>query len=128
MYVLTDGGKTSSGFTKEKNDCTVRAISIAYQIPYEEAHIKLKDFGRKDGKACFNFAHFMNTKIVTTLKVTRSSKQRSLGSLQAFCNDHPTGRYVIRIAGHALAIVDGVIHDSWKPGPRTQIKDYWKVD
>jgi hypothetical protein len=128
MYNITDGGKTSSGFTNEYNDCTVRAISIAYQIPYAQAHAKLKDWGRKDGKPCMGFAWFMNDRMASTEKGVRPLRHRSLGTLQNFCKNHPTGRYVIRIKGHALAIVDGVINDSWKPAPRKQILEWWKVD
>lgn len=127
-YYITDGGKSSYGFTHEKNDCTVRAVSIAYQISYEEAHAKLKAFGRKDGHGCHYFAKFMNKNMPTTLAITRGWKEKSLGTINKFCKENPKGRFILRIRGHALAVVDGIVHDSWLPGSCSRILDYWKVD
>lgn len=30
-----------------------------------------------------------------------------------FCNPHPTGSYILRMAGHLSSCVDGVILDTW---------------
>lgn len=30
-----------------------------------------------------------------------------------FCGDHPTGTYILCTGSHILAVVDGVIYDSW---------------
>ena len=42
-----------------------------------------------------------------------------------FCLDHPTGRYVMAISGHVVAVVDGDYFDTWDSGDEVPVY-FWK--
>ena len=125
MYKISDGGKQAFGFTHEKNDCTVRAVSFAYGIPYNEAHAKLKSYGRKDGKG-FTFISFIESE-KKYINSEHSSYNYKIGTLRKFLQEHPTGTFILIKRGHAFAVIDGVVYDSWKPGMKTQILQWWQI-
>jgi len=45
-------------------------------------------------------------------------------TVMQFAETHPTGRYIISIANHATACVDGVILDSWNCGEKAIVGVY----
>lgn len=121
----SDGGRVASGFGFERNDCVVRAIAHAYEIPYAEAHAKMKALGREDKKPTyymrdkmkngFEFKHHMNFDGKRTI------------TLKTFLKRKYKGNYIIRIRGHALAVIDGVLVDSGIPRLGSHIVDIWHV-
>jgi hypothetical protein len=127
MYNITDGGKTKDGFHHEHNDCAVRAVAIACEIPYKEAHAKLKAHGRKDRGTTYNFVGFVAKKIKTQKKLKPTKGKASLGTLATFLKNNPKGTYIACKRGHAFAVVDGVVNDSWKVKMGSHIKFAWKV-
>lgn len=115
MFVRNDGGMKAAGFS-EHNDCAVRAYATFKDIPYSQAHGTFKFNGRKDRRA----TPFSVIKAI----LGDQPLQRGLtinGLLKAF----PKGRVYAVIRGHALAIVDGTINDTWKVGLKSRVKYYW---
>src|SRR5947207_9776266 len=47
-------------------------------------------------------------------------------SLERFCKAHPVGRYWVFVRGHALAVIDGVIHDH-SHKPRRMVQTAYRV-
>ena len=119
----------------ETNDCVVRAFACALGISYDEAHAWVaKHLGRKNGKGTYTSIYMGNIlnrvkngyrvtylgatpeyKFIcpnrgTTLRNPRYKNKKSGYTLKAFMNDHLTGRYVIIVEGHAVALVDGVLY------------------
>jgi hypothetical protein len=47
-------------------------------------------------------------------------------TLPKFAKLYNKGHYYVRIRRHALAVVDGVIHD-WKPRPKTKVHQAWRL-
>lgn len=104
----------------ELKDCTVVALAEVFNIPYEKAHRHLKlNLGRQNRKGLFE-------KEVKSLPGTFKEYRiaiRSFGcdnvpkiTLGQFIKQHPIGRYYVLVRGHALAVIDGVVHDhSYKP-------------
>lgn len=129
----TDGGRQSSGFLRERRDCTVRSLAEAADIPYNEAHAIAKAAGRTDG-------HGFHTAMILTV-----AKQRGVIDFQHIIaksyhyatNSYPTllqtvakyrtGRYIICTRHHAMAMVDGVIHDTGLVGVRSRIVQVFAV-
>jgi hypothetical protein len=44
-----------------------------------------------------------------------------------FANQHPSGRHVLKTAGHVFACIDGVIHDTVKPLPTRCVYGFWEA-
>lgn len=117
QFVKTDGGMRSSGFA-EHNDCAVRAYALFKNIPYNEAHCIFKKLGRRDGRGTKNH-------IIYDL-VGRSTRKEGNGmTLNQLIASNPTGKVYGLKRGHAFAIIDGVLHDSWKVGGKSRITFYW---
>jgi len=120
QFVKTDGGMRSSGFA-ESNDCAVRAYALFKDIPYDEAHRIFKQRGRRDGHATKNH-------IIYDLLDRATRKDGEKITLNQLITKFPKGRVYGLKRGHAFAIIDGVLHDSWKVGGKSRTNFYWTDD
>jgi hypothetical protein len=128
MFIKTDGGKDSAGFTHESNDCVVRAISIAYCTEYEKIHAALHKLGRKEGKGISTRLAMQGREFIWHKSSSAYAQSHVSGNVGAFIKANPVGHYVVRVRGHALAVIDGVIHDSCLSNSlRCFVVDAWKV-
>jgi hypothetical protein len=127
----TDGGREQAGFQNEWNDCSVRALAIAAGITYGQAHDLLKAQGRKDRKGAR--VYMIRAAAASTAKVedvlVRQPKTHWMGGYSYTCptlsqviRKHSSGRYILITRNHAIALVDGVIYDSFEPGAKTRIR------
>ncbi len=111
--------------TWDGKDCSVRALAVALDAPYEQASAVLSAAGRSLRKG---------TSVLTTERVhedwlgMRRVRDVEGWPLAAFCLVHPKGRYVLHKTGHAFAVVDGVLHD-WQGTTKaaTRIVRAWEV-
>lgn len=114
----------------EKRDCTVRAISIAASLPYDTAHNLMVAAGRQFQKPSFaDLGLDMGKKLglldfEQVYDFTLSGKKLTLGKILKM---FPSGRYVLHIANHAFAVIDGVVHDRFRVGLRTKVEGVWRV-
>lgn len=85
---------------KERSDCTVRATALALGIPYEDAHQRLKELGRKNRAGCpfWELAPKLGFEIRPDLSCMTLAK--ALPQMQS-------GRFVVRIYRHVYAVIDG---------------------
>lgn len=116
--------KDSAGFTHESRDCVVRAIAEAYSIEYKEAHEICKAAGRKDKKGV-NTIVVMNH--IDNFDFYNANPKMTLAT---FLKKNPTGRFVVRLGGHALSVIDGIIYDdkvSYYNKPGRHVKQYWRI-
>ena len=121
---------------KENNDCVVRAFMCVLDLPYEQAHAWVKkELKRQDRKGTFVNAYGKNiigkTKNGKKISYIGSHPSRdfmkySIGSdkvlvnpnyktktgytLKSFLENNRTGRFVLVVQGHAVAIVNGVLY------------------
>ena len=109
----------------ERLDCAVRAVAIAMDIPYAEAHALLRAHGRRPKHRT---AVVVVTDLISThrpnsvLKFYRPSRT----SVARFAACHPKGRYVLFIRGHFFAIADGVVH-SFKGHDKARVLWAWEI-
>ena len=122
--IRTDGGLSLSGI-KDKNNCTIRALSIACGIPYEEAFLIGKEAGRKTGHGFY------------TQKLMKQARKNGIDfkkmnyksiTLQKFMDLGLVGRFIVKRRGHAFAIISGVIHDGILNPPMSRLTEIYKVD
>ncbi len=136
--IETDGGATQEGFKHEWNDCSVRALALAADIKYAQAHQLLKSEGRRDRKGVRVPMIERAGKQAASQFETISTKQPKLRwnggysftypTLQDFVRMHREGRYIVITSHHALALIDGVAHDKGQiSGPRSRVKFAYKV-
>lgn len=108
----------------ETNDCFVRAVASAYEIPYDDAHTWVKEkFGRKNRKGTMAVSCKMAT--MSSLGQTFSGKSikpieklRSYDSvnmkmkrttLNQFIKKYSTGTYILIVRGHAFTLKNGAV-------------------
>jgi hypothetical protein len=112
-----------TGFGHEKNDCTVRAISKCAGVPYVDGHKLCARLGRKPRKGMtgVQLAGLVSMPHVYGYKVTQvclSPFTCTLGRLMLTCT---RGRYLIIKTGHAIASMDGVLHDTGASGAGSRV-------
>ena len=121
---------------KEDRDCVVRAFMAALDISYDQSHAWVKkNMEREDRKGTFTVKYSKNIigKTKNNYKVsyigTHPSKEginerigsnkilvnkqykKSTGyTLKSFMENNPVGRFVLIVQGHAVAVVNGVLH------------------
>jgi len=146
-HVFNDGGRKAAGYVGEAGDCVTRAIAIATGKPYQEVydalHVRTKLFGI--------------TRRGRVAKLIKQGKRRSprngvfkdisrpylagLGwtwvptmQIGSGCKVHlradelPGGRLIVKVSRHLVAVIDGVIHDTYdcsRDGTRC-VYGYWK--
>lgn len=115
-------GRTRIG---ERADCTVHAFSNATGCHYEKAHAALAANGRR--KSCRYRLHQHAHDVGRTLGVKLELVRRS-GTLRRFLSDYPQGRFIVRVSGHAFAVVDGSVIDRTEQSPDRHIKHAWRVE
>lgn len=127
----------ATGVTKdgERNDCVVRAITNVSGQQYDTVHSLLKKHGRKDCKGTYwNTTESVMTELgyeclyMGTNKMALwygkakgkayESKSVSLGKL---VKDLPKGKYVVYIRGHATALVDGQLIDTFPNNANSRV-------
>lgn len=96
-------------FPRERNDCVVRAFSVALRRPYAELHDACSAAGRGYGrKTCDVTVWRVAYKYFLLPWDTR-------GTVAQFIRANPSGRFYLHRRGHAFCIIDGVVHD-WRAG------------
>jgi hypothetical protein len=96
------------GFTHESQNCVVRALSMAANIPYKDVHAAFNAAGRPD-------KHGINTKktiqkVCKMLNLEAKQVKRS-GSLDKLKAEFPNESLFVTMRSHAFPVIRGVAHD-----------------
>lgn len=108
------------GMTWDRGDCTVRALANSTGLSWVEAYDYMSERGRRDFCMPNDFT-FMRGWLEedgakwTAVKAVKGKKRQTV---LGFAETHPKGRYIIRIANHICACVNGVILDAWNPSEK----------
>jgi hypothetical protein len=137
-WTFDDGGRAAAGYKGMANDCVCRAIAIATERSYQEVYDELRRFAASErpGK---RRRHRSSPRTGFHKPTTRRYLQQ-LGwiwvptmRIGQGCTTHlrdgelPPGRLIVSVSRHAVAVVDGVIHDTRDPsrdGTRC-VYGYW---
>lgn len=120
-FNYNDGGRLQSKRPREDNDCTVRAVAIAFGVSYDTAYDFFKLHGRKpdDGYHITDlfYDYLQPGKLLFGHTVTKIPFQAKKGHqrmyMAAFCHIYPRGVYILRLAYHVSTCLDGIINDTW---------------
>ncbi|WP_223508673.1 MULTISPECIES: hypothetical protein [unclassified Pseudomonas] len=131
-FVFNDGGRSEAGFRGQADDCVARAVAIAAGLSYAEVYAAIaKGVGAERGskgatarrgvhtgrKWFRDFMCELGFTWVPTMHVGKGcTTHLSHGEL-------PMGRLVVKLSKHTVAVVDGVIHDTFDPSRETEVAE-----
>lgn len=103
----------------ETNDCAVKAVSIACDVPYHVAHKALALQGRQNRRGSMKS---WIDRAIQSLGFKTKIVHHSAATVTSLSGDRAVekGHYVAYVKGHILAIVDGKVED-WTDGKRHRI-------
>lgn len=123
-----DGGRALAGYTGRTGDCVTRAIAIATGRPYQEVYDafvalakdekKLKGMKRSSHPRTGVYKHTRRRFIQEFLHDWEWVPTMFIGQ---GCKVHlrrgelPMGRLIVSCSKHLVAVIDGVIHDTFDP-------------
>lgn len=118
---------------RENNDCTVVALAASVGMEYQEAHEHIRVKCQRSPNAGVSWRFMANLDMFNfagnemhRMEFKCRGKEHNI-TLNQFCKRYPKGRFYVLVKGHALAVVDGVIHDhSYKP--RRHVLMAYKVE
>ena len=139
-FQFDDGGRALAGYRGHAGDCVTRAVAIATQQPYQTVYDALSEGCRtqrltrrsrrkasaRDGVVVQRtwFKRYMNG-LGWTWHPTMGIGTGCRVHLKA--EELPSGRLLVNVSKHMLAVVDGVIHDTYddqREGTRC-VYGYW---
>lgn len=107
-------------------DCTVRALSVALNISWDDAHMELSEASRQMG----DMMH--STSVLSALLRKNGFTRHAISNvcpdcytIEDFAYDHPKGTFVVGTGSHVVTIKDGNIWDSWNSSLEVP-QFYWK--
>jgi hypothetical protein len=125
---------TYSAHPGERNDCSVRAFSVAACVPYQESYRLFAGQGRRPRRGTLDSV--TRAVIATNVPTSRELSQAELTepnewrfkrlTIPQFAKKFNKGHFIVHSRTHALAVINGVIHD-WKYRPRTQVWQAWQL-
>lgn len=110
-------------------DCQVRAISKALNLTWLETFDLIIPICRELQVSDIFCCDLDKTKLAmsklgfnyTGISNKKGSKRPTV---EEFAKSHPEGRYVLTVAGHVVACVDGVYYDTWNCGYKSMYGYY----
>jgi len=139
-WVYDDGGREEAGYRGKTGDCVCRAIAIATEMPYKEVYKLINETARSEkvpkrhrgsGKSSARTGvykdciHKVMKQLGWTWVPTMLVGQGCKVHLRA--DELPTGKIVCSLSKHLVAVVDGVVHDTYdstRDGTRC-VYGYW---
>ena len=111
-----------------KGDCVIRAFAIAADIDWLEAFDKLTAYAREtynvpNDKNCYKVVFEQFGFLKRSVGVEKGKFRMTV---EDFCKTHPKGRYILRIAHHLTAVVNGKVYDTWNTANKS-IYYYWEL-
>ena len=142
-FVYDDGGRSAAGFKGHTGDCVVRAIAIATGLPYRSVYDDLFYLTKEAQKLGIRMRGKNASPRFGVPKAVFDSYLEVLGwtwtptmKFGQGCTTHldtaelPSGRLVVQVSKHVVAIIDGVIHDTYDPsrGGTRCVYGYWRKE
>ena len=123
--------KNPRTISTEKNDCVVRAMTIAYDSSYEVVHKACEAAGRRPQRGMNGYQVIKALELLTgreDVSMTWYKIKSDRPTMAQFVRANPKGRFLTIIHGHAVALIDGVYYDASEPGARHRVWAYARLD
>lgn len=121
-YIYDDGGRKTTGYRGTTRDCVTRAIAIATEKPYQEVYDHVNDLAKDER---IGRQKKSNARLGVRKKTSKSYllqlgwKWTPTMFIGQGCKVHladgelPMGRIIAKVSRHMVAVIDGVIHDTY---------------
>jgi hypothetical protein len=125
LWKFDDGGRAAAGYKGTANDCVVRAIAIATELPYQQVYDDLFALNRANNrpgrkpsprnrgtnrKTIHAYLAKLGWNWTPTMKIGSGCKVHLLCTPAR--TELPSGRLIVSLSKHLAAVIDGVIHDT----------------
>ena len=115
---------------RHKGDCTVRALAVAANMPYRNAWQLLYQLQAKHMHCFFEIFDYLRQEPETFGVIQYLAYPARRGAPRTtvldFAIGHARGHYIVQVARHATAVVNGVILDTWNCGHKC-IYGAWEI-
>jgi hypothetical protein len=124
-FIETDGGR-SQYFKGNAGDCATRAMAIALGLDYKQCYDELAKAhrARTGKKTARNGIYKDDFDAVLNKHGWVWHPAPKFDGRKARYNDMPNGKVIARMSRHFVAVIDGVVHDSWDSRSK-MIYGYW---
>ena len=125
MITFTKAVLQSSGYS-EDNDCAVKAVAIACDVPYSIAHAVLKKNGRKARRGTLRHITFKSVEDLgfKIKEVVHTAKTIDRLKTDAIVQQ---GFYFAFVSGHILTVVNGKVEDWTGRGSLRRVQRVFQV-
>lgn len=141
MFVFNDGGRAAAGYKGTAGDCVTRAVAIATGESYADVYTALASgmgtqrvtkHHRKRKRSARNGVS-VRRKWFRDYLTVRGWKWTPTMHIGSGCKVHlkaselPAGKIIVAVSRHYVAMIDGVIHDTYdcsRDGERC-VYGYW---
>jgi hypothetical protein len=120
----------------ERNNCVPKALAALTRKPYTEVYGYLEYKGRRQGKGTPRFISeaFLKENGFVRMISTQIIKKYVNGgvevfrqmTLATFAKTYTSGRYMVYVRSHAVAVIDGKILDDWNSAGR-RVTGAWEM-
>lgn len=102
-------------------DCTIRALSKVFNISWLDAFDMVTPICREyQVSGIFDVPIKERAEMLSELGFTYTGISNKRGSkrptVESFSKEHKTGTYIVNVANHVVAVVDGLFYDTWDSG------------
>ena len=136
-WQYNDGGRSGAGYRGDAGDCVVRAIAIATEKQYQEVYVALNalastEHPRKRRRS--SSRNGVNKSTYTKYLASLGWEWTATMHIGSGCKVHlradelPAGNLIVRASKHLVAVIDGVVHDTYdstRNGTRC-VYGYWR--
>ncbi len=127
VFVYNDGGRKAAGYKGSAGDCVCRAIAIAAQLPYQQVYDRLAEGQAtqrkskrtsKQSRSARDGIHakrkwFKDYMLELGFVWTPTMQIGSGCQVHLKADEIPSGRLVCVVSKHYVAVIDGVINDTY---------------
>lgn len=116
---MTQPNPTEKGKKSKKGDCVIRAFAIAFGMSWLEAYDELSERARRTYNIPndnINWKGYLEERRYYTVDIKLGTKRHTA---RTFAESHREGVYILRLAGHVVACVDGKLRDTWNCGNKS---------
>lgn len=117
----------------EFGDCTIRALSKALNVTWLEAFDRTVPLCREyQVSSVFGAPSYIEREIIKRLGFEYTGISNKKGTrrptVDSFAKEHPGGTYILNVANHEVACVDGKYFDTWDSGEKSLYGYYTKME
>lgn len=114
-------------YERKIDDCTIRALSKVLRISWRQAH----DITAAESR---DMGYIQDAKPVWGRVLREAGFHKSVipeempddYTIKDFCDDHPTGEYIVATSSHVVAIINGDYYDSFDSGDEIPVYYWWR--